>query len=311
MRRVLDPLRLMGARAGAMPGDVPPLTIHGGGLTGIRYPLPVPSAQVKSCVLLAGLYADSMTSVGETIPTRDHTERALSHFGATVRTDGAGSKWNPHPIASPVAARRSRRPVGGRILPCGRGSRPGGGSHDSTCRAEPAAHGSFSRTSQEAGLDIAVDNELEHAGEARGDLRVRYSGALLERALPPIEGGLTAALIDEIPVLAVLGAHVAGGLVIADARELRVKESDRIAAIATNLRAMGAAVVESPDGMRIHGGGGLRGARIETRGDHRIAMAFAVAGLAAGGETRIAEAECADVSFPGFFEQLASVCNRG
>src|SRR5262249_11595963 len=148
------------------------------------------------------------------------------------------------------------------------------------------------------------------AGERRGDLEVRYSPALLRSALPPIHGRLVAALIDEIPILAILGSQVARGLEISDAYELRIKESDRIAALAANLHALGADVEEKPDGLRISGGQRLSGADITTRGDHRIAMAFAVAALGAQGETRIHEAECADVSFPGFYEALEAAATR-
>jgi 3-phosphoshikimate 1-carboxyvinyltransferase len=158
-----------------------------------------------------------------------------------------------------------------------------------------------------SGLDLTVENESEDAGERRCDLRVRYSPSLLEGKLPAIHGGRVAALIDEIPVLAVLGSQAAGGLEISDASELRLKECDRIKALAVNLQAMGARVEERPDGLSIDGRQRLSGAPIETWGDHRIAMAFAVAGLAASGETRIARAECADVSFPGFWQTLSEV----
>jgi 3-phosphoshikimate 1-carboxyvinyltransferase len=151
---------------------------------------------------------------------------------------------------------------------------------------------------------VEVENQTEHAGEARGDLRVHHDPAALRASLPPVAGELAAALIDEIPVLAVLGSQ-AGGLLIRDARELRIKESDRIAVVAANLRAMGAEVEEFPDGMKVAGRQRLQGAAIESHGDHRIAMSFAVAALAASGETRIDQAECADVSFPGFFDALA------
>jgi 3-phosphoshikimate 1-carboxyvinyltransferase len=163
---------------------------------------------------------------------------------------------------------------------------------------------------QTAGLDITIDNERDDAGERRGNLEVRYSPALLRSTLPAIRGGLVAALIDEIPILAILGSQVAGGLEISDAQELRVKESDRIAALAANLQAMGAEVEERPDGLRISGGQDLAGTNIATHGDHRIAMAFAVAALKARGETRVHEAECADVSFPGFYEALDAITTR-
>jgi 3-phosphoshikimate 1-carboxyvinyltransferase len=158
-----------------------------------------------------------------------------------------------------------------------------------------------------AGVDLEIENVSEDAGEPRGDLRIRYSSALLQKRLPPIKGKLTAALIDEIPILSILGSQVEGGLEISDARELRIKESDRIAALASNLKSMGAEVEEKPDGLIISGGRKLMGAEIITQGDHRIAMAFAIAGLSAHAETRIHDAECADVSFPGFWEALRKV----
>ncbi|NLV31935.1 MAG: 3-phosphoshikimate 1-carboxyvinyltransferase [Acidobacteria bacterium] len=306
MGRVLEPLRRMGAAVEARERGLPPLRIRGGALGAIRYPLPVASAQVKSCVLLAGLYGSGTTAVEEPVPTRDHTEIALGEFGAAVRVDGNRIEVDPEPR---LGGRRLVVPgdlsgaafflVAAALVPGSDLRLPGVGLN----RRRRELLGYLER----AGMGLEVENERDEAGEARGDLRVRYSPALLEGALPPIAGAGTAALIDEIPVLAVLGSQAAGGLEISDARELRVKESDRIAAVAANLAAMGARVTEKPDGLVIAGGARLRGADIATRGDHRIAMAFAVAALAARGETRIHGAECADVSFPGFWDALGSV----
>jgi 3-phosphoshikimate 1-carboxyvinyltransferase len=310
MGRVIHPLRLMGAVVESRDQGLPPLTIRGGHLRAVRYPLPVASAQVKSCVLLAGLYGDGATAVEEPVPTRDHTEIALRQFGAEVRLEGSWIQVEPGPK---FKALRLEVPgdlsgaafflVAAAILPGSQLVMPGV---------------SLNRRRRElldylvsAGLDLTVESEMEAAGEARGDLSVRFAERVLLKGLPPIRGARAAALIDEIPVLSILGAQVAGGLEIADARELRIKESDRIAAVAGNLRAMGAEVEERPDGMVIGGGRRLRGADILTEGDHRIAMAFAVAGLAADGETRIHDAECADVSFPGFFETLRGVTQPG
>jgi 3-phosphoshikimate 1-carboxyvinyltransferase len=303
MERILRPLRLMGAEVSSREGGLPPLKIRGGTLKGVRYRLPVASAQVKSCVLLAGLYAGTPAAVCETVPTRDHTEVALRHFGAAVETQGDWIEVQP---AARLLGRRLEIPgdISGAVfflIAAGlvRGSElilPGCGLN--------RRRRSVLDYLRACGLDIAVENETQIAGEPRGTIRVRYDRALFGRALPPISGDLSAALIDEIPVLAVLGSQVDGGLLISDASELRVKESDRIATVALNLRAMGATVEEKPDGLQIHGGCRLRGAEIQPRGDHRIAMAFAVAGLAAEGETRIHDAECADISFPGFWEIL-------
>jgi 3-phosphoshikimate 1-carboxyvinyltransferase len=306
MGRIIRPLRAMGAGIESPAGELPPLTIHGGNLRAIRYRLPVASAQVKSCVLLAGLYADGPTAVEEPVPTRDHTEAALREFGGTVGISGNWIEVAPEPR---LKSRRLAVPgdlSGAAFFLIAAALIPGSDLF------LPAV--GLNRRRREllnylirAGLDITINNESEEAGEPRGDLHVRYNPDALRQPLPAINGNGAAALIDEIPVLAVLGSRAEGGLEISDAHELRVKESDRISALSTNLRAMGAAVEEKPDGLVISGGRRLRGADIITRGDHRIAMAFAVAGLTAQGETRIHEAECADVSFPGFWQTLKKV----
>lgn len=306
MGRVIKPLRAMGAHIESRERELPPLTIRGGRLRAIRYQLPVASAQVKSCVLLAGLYGDGVAAVEETTPTRDHTEIALREFGATVRNSGNWIEVNPEPK---LEGRRVVVPgdlsgaafflVAAALVPGSELRLPGVGLNGR--RRELLTY------LERAGLDITIENESAIAGEPRGDLLVRYRRELLERPMPPIKGEEVASLIDEIPILSVLGSQVTGGLEISDAQELRVKESDRIAAIAANLRAMGAAVEEKPDGLIIAGASRLKGADIATRRDHRIAMAFAVAALVASGETRIHDAESADVSFPGFWDVLQNV----
>jgi 3-phosphoshikimate 1-carboxyvinyltransferase len=303
MGRIIGPLRQMGAEIESRERDLPPLRIRGGSLRGIRYTLPVASAQVKSCVLFAGLYGDAPTAVEETIPTRDHTEIALREFGGGLRGDGNWIEVDPMPR---LQGRRLVVPadlsgaafflVAAALVPNAELSLPAVGLNKR--RRELLDY------LMRAGLSLEVENETEIAGEPRGDLRVRYSPDLLQGQLPPIRGELVASLIDEIPVLAVLGSQAAGGLTISDANELRVKESDRISAIVTNLCAMGADVEEKPDGLIIQSARRLHGADIVTRGDHRIAMAFAVAALAATGQSRIHDAECADVSFPGFWTAL-------
>ncbi len=306
MGRIMRPLRLMGAAVESREGELPPLRIRGGKLKAVRYSLPMASAQVKSCVLLAGLYGDGATAVEERVPPRDHTEIALSHFGACVRQAENCIEVDPEPR---LKAQKLQVP----------GDLSGAAFFLAAAAMVPDSElfipqVGLNRRRRElldylrsAGLDVAVENESEIAGEPRGALRVRHSPALLNNRLRPIQGELVPALIDEIPVLAVLGSQVAGGLEISDAQELRVKESDRIAALAANLGAMGAAVEEKPDGLRVRGGRPVHGAGIETQGDHRIAMAFAIAGLVASGETRIGQAECADVSFPGFWQSLSKV----
>ncbi|NWG12004.1 MAG: 3-phosphoshikimate 1-carboxyvinyltransferase [Acidobacteria bacterium] len=309
MRRVIEPLRLMGATVESQDQGLPPLTIRGGDLSAIRYPLPVASAQVKSCVLLAGLYGDGPTAVAEPLPTRDHTEIALRRLGATVRQDGPWIEVDPWPDLAP-----SRLDVPGDISSAAfflvAAAIVPGSQMLMPCVGLNARRRELLNYLEEAGLDVTVEGEFVVAGESRGDLRVSFGERLLTGQLPKIEGARTAALIDEIPVLSVLGSQTAGGLEVSDARELRVKETDRIAALVCNLRAMGAEVEERPDGLVLGGGARLKGADIDTRGDHRIAMAFAVAGLAAEGETRIHDAGCADVSYPGFFDTLAEVTGQ-
>ena len=296
----------MGATVESRAGELPPLKIRGGNLRGIRYELPVASAQVKSCVLLAGLYGDGATAVREEIPTRDHTEIALREFGAVVRHRGSWIEVEPGPK---LQARSLEVP----------GDLSGAAFFLVAAALVRGSDVTLSRVGlnrrrrelldylQSAGMDVRVENLIDQAGEPRGDLRVRYSAGLLSGRLPDIGGNVAAGLIDEIPVLAILGSQAAGGVEISGARELRVKESDRIAALAANLGALGAKVEEKPDGLVIPGGQSLKGSDIDTRGDHRIAMAFGIAGLVADGETRVHGAECASVSFPGFWDALAQL----
>jgi 3-phosphoshikimate 1-carboxyvinyltransferase len=302
MARIIEPLGLMGARIDAREGGLPPLAIHGGPLRAIRYSLPVASAQVKSCVLLAGLYADGLTAVEEKVPTRDHTEIALRQFGGAVRLRGGWVEVEPEPALTGCRLEVPGDLSGAAFFLVAAALVPGSEMRLPQVGLNPRRRALVDYLVG-AGMRVRVENESEVAGEARGDLHVSHDPAFLGTELPPIRAALAAALIDEIPALAILGSQ-AGGLEIRDARELRIKESDRIATIASNLRSMGAEVDEHPDGLAVAGRQHLRGADIETHGDHRIAMAFSVAGLAATGVTRIHGAECANVSFPGFFETL-------
>jgi 3-phosphoshikimate 1-carboxyvinyltransferase len=308
MGRILQPLRMMGAGVECRDGEFPPLRICGGALRGIRYPLPIASAQVKSCVLLAGLYADQPCAVQETIPTRDHTEVALRQFGANVCQDGNWIEVEPSPS---LRGQRLEVPgdlSGGVFFLVAAALIPGSNLllRDVGLNRRRCEVLDYLRA---AGMNLSIENARESAGEPRGDIRVSYNPALLDATMPPIHGKLVAALIDEIPVLSILGSQIKGGMEISEARELRLKESDRIAALASNLRSMGAEAVEKQDGLKIAGGQRLHGADIDTRGDHRIAMAFSVAALVADGETRVHDAECADVSFPGFYDNLERVTN--
>jgi 3-phosphoshikimate 1-carboxyvinyltransferase len=305
MGRIMDPLRRMGAVIESREGNLPPLRIRGGQLRSLRYELPVASAQVKSCVLLAGLFADGVTAVRETVPTRDHTEIALREFGAEVRHSGEWIEVLPGPRLTGREVAVPGDLSGGAFFLVAAAIVPGSDIRFPDVGLNPRRRELLDYL-VEAGVDLTVERESVSAGEARGDVRVRFADGLAGRELPPVSGDRVAALIDEVPALAILGSQ-AGGLTVSGATELRVKESDRIAAIVSNLRAMGAEVEERPDGFTVEGGRRLRGAEIETAADHRIAMSFGVAGLVADGETRIHEAESADVSFPGFWETLESV----
>lgn len=302
MDRIMRPLEAMGASIQARGGRFPPLAICGAKLRAIEYDLPVASAQVKTCVLLAGLYAEGVTTVREPVRTRDHTEIALREFGAEVEAQNR------------VIAVRGRPRLLGRDL-----TAPGDLSTAAFFLAAALLFPDSSLIIQNVGLnptrsalldflvsmgaDIRIPRLAEQAGELAGDLEVRSSrvrGGVIEKEL-------TAALIDEIPVLAVLGAASQEGLVVRDAAELRIKETDRIATLAENLRRMGVAIEVAPDGFRVPGRQSFRAAELDSFGDHRIAMACAVAALVADGESTIADAGAAAVSFPGFFQTLAEV----
>ena len=302
MQRIIQPLASMGASIDARDGRFPPLEIHPAHLHAIDYALPVASAQVKTCVLFAGLFAEGTTVVREPARTRDHTEIALREFGADldIRAGVISVQSRPrlHALDLTVPGDLSSAAfflVAALLLP---------GSH---IVIEGVG---LNPTRSELldflismGADLSVRNLAIHAGEPVGDIEVRYSpirGGVIEK-------GLTAALIDEIPVLAVLGAASAEGLTVRDAAELRIKETDRIATVADNFARMGVTVEVLPDGLRVPGGQKFRPAELDSFGDHRIAMAFAVAALAAPGESTINGAEAAAVSFPEFFKLLDSL----
>jgi len=300
MRRIMEPLALMGARLYAEgEGDCPPLVIKGSSaLQGIEYRLPVASAQVKSCVLLAGLLAGGDTTVVQPICTRDHTERMLESFGVPVVRDGdritvkggtlpqARDFVIPGDISSAafwlVAASAQE---GARVLVRNVG-------------LNPTRTGILSIL-RRMGAEISEAHSAR-SGEPVGNIEVK--GVQLRATT--IAGEEIANVIDEIPVLAVAGALASGTTTIRDAAELRVKESDRLAVVAHHLAAMGAKVTENPDGLVIQGGSPLHGARLQSCGDHRIAMAFAIAGLFAEGETVIEDTACVETSYPGFADQL-------
>jgi len=308
MARVITPLSAMGAKI-ASHESKPPLRISGASLKAIDYKMPVASAQVKSCLLFAGLFADGETRIEEPLRTRDHGEVALRAFGATLKRESAGA-GNVLRIGGGQRLRGIEARVPGDLSSaafflCAAALFPGSQLVLSSLLMNPTRARLLDILMQ-MGLGIAVTQLEEAHGEMVGSLHV--VGGKLKGAT--IAGGDSAALIDEIPVLAAIAPYSEQGIEVRDARELRVKESDRIAAVATNLRLMGAEVEEREDGMRIPGGQTLRGAELDSFGDHRIAMAFAVAALRAEGETLIRGSESAAISYPAFFDTLEEVTER-
>ena len=314
MARIIEPLRMMGARISSNDGRAP-LVIEGHKpLKAINYELPVVSAQVKSCVLLAGLSAEGRTEVIESSLTRDHTERMLRWFGVPlevrdveglriVTVDGP-ARFKARDVSIPGDISSAAYFIAAAAL------LPGSSLEITNVGANPTRV-MFLEQLRSSGFDVAVSEVREQCNEPVGTICVsgsRSSASDFESAT--LRGPLIPQLIDELPLLAVVGSQLEGGIEIRDAAELRAKESDRIDAIVQNLGAMGAAVEEFDDGLRVSGPTKLRGAEIDPRGDHRIAMAFTVAALIAEGETKIKDAECVAVSFPEFFELLESVVER-
>jgi 3-phosphoshikimate 1-carboxyvinyltransferase len=307
MKRVVTPLRQMGADIRAKDDNFPPLEIHGGKLQAIHYEMPMASAQVKSAVLLAGLYADGETTVAEPAKTRDHTELALEEFGASIHRKGRAISIHGIAASNGKAALQPKSlDVPGDLssavfFVAAASLLPGSDLFISNVGLNPTRSAILDFFTQ-MGAAVSVVNLVSKQGELIGDLSVK--GAQLKGGV--ISGELVPLLIDELPMLAALGPFTGQGIEIRDAQELRVKETDRIAALADNLKRMGATVEERPDGLRVAGrsAGKLHGAEIDPRGDHRIAMAFAIAGVAAIGDTVILDADCAAVSYPTFFNEL-------
>lgn len=300
MKRIMTPLSLMNAEITSVrENGCAPLSIHGRTLHGISYQSPVASAQVKSCVLLAGLYADSMTSVSEPAVSRNHSELMLRYFGADVRCEGTVSSILPEPK---LAGQKIRVPgdissaayfIAAALLV------PGSEVLLKQVGINPTRDGML-RVCRAMGANIEQLNVDLTGAEPCADLLIRSSSL----HGTTIEGDLIPTLIDELPALAVLAAYADGTTVIRDAAELKVKESDRIAVVSDNLRRMGADVEPTEDGMIIHGGAPLHGAVIDPHLDHRIAMSFAVAALAADGETTLQQSDCVKISYPGFYQDL-------
>lgn len=306
MKRIIDPLTQMGADISSLHNNgCAPLEITGGHLHGIAYQSPVASAQVKSCVLLAGLYADGMTSVTEPALSRNHTELMLSGFGAQVKTNGLTASVHPEPklIGQKIA-------VPGDISSAAYWIAAALAVPDSelvlkNVGINPTRDGIL-RVVEAMGADIVRENIRTISGEPVCDLIVRSSSL----HGTTIAGDLIPTLIDEIPVIAVLACFADGDTVIRDAQELKVKESNRIDTVVEGLRAMGADAVATDDGMIIHGGKTLHGAVIDSHLDHRIAMSFAVAGLMCEEPTTILNADSVVISYPDFYESLEKITVR-
>lgn len=300
MRRVADPLAAMGARLETTDGHAP-VRISGTPLTGVTYRLPVASAQVKSCVLLAGMLAEGTTTVIEPVATRDHTERMLGL--STVEIGGARhvSVEGGHRIPAQTwtiprdVSAAAFFLVAGTIVPEGELRLPGVGLNPTRTALLDVLRA--------MGADLTITDERIVGGEPIGDLLVRPSRLSGVR----VDGATVANLIDEVPILAVAAACAEGVTEIRDAAELRVKETDRIAAVAAMLRTMGADVTEHPDGLTVVGGRRLSGAHVVTHADHRIAMSAAIAGLVTATPVTVDDPACAAVSFPGFWDALRDV----
>ena len=317
MGRVINPLTEMGGRfqcEGAEPGR-PPLVIEGGSLKPISYEMPVASAQVKSAILLAGLFAEGETSVIEPAACRDHTERMLQEFGVSLELGEADSAGRRRiTLHGPQTLTARDFAVPGDISSAAfwlvaAAAKEGSDMTIASVGLNPTRTGILA-VLQRMGAKIEITPVDENAAEPMGTIRVMGSvqgvlGGTLQGTI--IGGAEIPNVIDELPVLAVAGALAQGTTIIKDARELRVKETDRIAAVAENLRLMGVPVTETEDGMIIEGGHPLHGATLQCFGDHRIAMAFAIAGLFAEGETVIESVECVATSYPTFGATLESV----
>lgn len=308
MKRIMTPLNTMGAHIRSLNDNgCAPLHIRPGALHGIHYQSPVASAQVKSAVLLAGLYADSPTSVTEPALSRNHTELMLQGFGAYVATD-------LHTDGTATAHVEPRKELYGQQI-CVPGDISSAAYFIAAALLVPGSEllvknvgtnftrAGFLKVCKAMGADIETVSQTIEGGESRADLLVRYSH--LKGTV--IEGDIIPTLIDEIPMIAIMAAFADGQTVIRDAAELKVKETNRIDTVTAGLKAMGAVITPTDDGMIIEGTGHLNGASIQSYLDHRIAMAFSVAGLASDGETQIVDSQCVDVSYPEFYATLNSV----
>lgn len=319
MKRVIAPLEMMGAQISSQDGRAPLRITGRRPLQSLDYELPVASAQVKSAILLAGLSASGRTTVTETLaPTRDHTERMLQWFGVPIETKrGGDDSPNVVSIEGPLTYQARDYVVPGDIssaafFMAAAALLPGSNLLISDVGLNPT-RAQVIASMQKLGAEVRVADMRRECNEDVGDIRIGGAESLVPKGggqTNILRGTEVAQLIDELPMLAVVGSQVDGGLEIRDAGELRVKESDRISTTVENLRLMGAEVEEYEDGLKVRGRTRLQGAKLNAHGDHRIAMAFTVAALVAAGESEIVGAECVGVSFPEFFSLLESVIER-
>jgi 3-phosphoshikimate 1-carboxyvinyltransferase len=312
MARIIEPLSLMGARIEASAGNCAPLSIHGTNLKAIDYSSPVASAQVKTCVLFAGLLAEGRTTFSEPNQSRNHTELLLKEFGARFERDLSSAAlhveglYELNPVDYHVPGDLSSAAfiiAAAAILPDSEVLLP-----DVNLNPTRTA---FIDVLNELGANIRRRNVREQHNELVGDLLISREQLRSDRRGMRLSGGIIPNIIDEIPILAVVATQVDGRIEVRDARELRIKESDRIQTVVEGIRALGGEIEEFDDGFAINGPQRLTCGRVETAGDHRIAMAFAIAGLIAEGTTEILDADCAKVSFPEFYEALAMLTAPG
>jgi 3-phosphoshikimate 1-carboxyvinyltransferase len=300
MARIAEPLRLMGAHIdGRDGGRLAPLAIRGGGLNGIRYRTPMASAQVKSAVLLAALYAEGETTVEEPERSRDHTERMLSAMGARIAAEGPAVRLTPGGALKAMSMRVPNDISAAAFWMIAAAVHPDAEVRLTGVGLNPTRAGIIDAL-REMGADLSVEEERTVAGEPAGDIVVRSS------RLHGIEvgGAMIPRLLDEVPALAVAAAFAQGDTIIRDAQELVVKESDRIATTAAELGGIGARIQQQPDGMNITGGTGITGGEARSHGDHRLAMALAIAALAGSGDVNIGDADAVSVSYPQFWSDL-------
>jgi 3-phosphoshikimate 1-carboxyvinyltransferase len=311
MRRIIEPLTLMGARITARDENYAPLRIIGGGLRAIDFTSGVASAQVKTCVLFAGLYADGRTTFREPSMSRNHSELMLKEFGARLDQHDDGSLSIEGGAELQAVEYRVPGDLSSAAFFLAGASALAGSEVTVSDVSLNSTRTGFLAVLKYLGADVELSNVRSEHGEHIGDLRLNGGQLKTEADGLVLDGEIIPHIIDEIPILAVLATQVEGRIEVRDARELRIKESDRIQTVVAGIRAMGGVIDEFEDGFAVSGPQQLSGARIETDGDHRIAMAFAIAGLMAEGKTEIIDADCAAVSFPEFYDLLESLAGEG